>query len=297
MDACGPYLYNSDMERGKNPIETFTLFGEDAELPDVVHCETIETRSVLHDWEIRPHRHARLHQVLVLDQGAGVAELETRRVVLGVGSLLNVPPGCVHSFKFEVNTTGWVVTLASELLDEVLHESEGLASVLARPDLAVASDAHRALVERIFGEYADRRFARAHMLRVLSAELLGEVARSLEGLDNSHMGGRDDPLRVRFERLVDEYYRDHLSVADYAEMLSVTPTHLSRVMRRATGRPASRVIEDRVLREARRQLFFTNLGVSQIAYLLGYEDPAYFSRVFSKATGLSPKAFRAQAGR
>jgi AraC family transcriptional activator of pobA len=50
-----------------------------------------------------------------------------------------------------------------------------------------------------------------------------------------------------------------------------------------------------MIREARRQLIFTNLGISQIAYALGYIDPAYFSRTFSKVTGLSPKAFRAQS--
>ena len=65
-------------------------------------------------------------------------------------------------------------------------------------------------------------------------------------------------------------------------------------MRTATGQPASRSVEARLVREARRQLAYTNLSISQIAYALGFIDPAYFSRVFSRATGLSPREFRSR---
>ena len=53
----------------ENSILNFNLFGEFGDLPDVVHCETIEARSLLHDWEFAPHRHAGLHQVLLVERG------------------------------------------------------------------------------------------------------------------------------------------------------------------------------------------------------------------------------------
>jgi AraC family transcriptional activator of pobA len=52
------------------------------------------------------------------------------------------------------------------------------------------------------------------------------------------------------------------------------------------------LIEARLMREARRQLAYTSLPVSTIAYTLGFGDPAYFSRVFGRVEGLSPRAFR-----
>ena len=61
-----------------------------------------------------------------------------------------------------------------------------------------------------------------------------------------------------------------------------------------TGQPASAVMEERIVREARRNLAYSTLTVAEIAYALGYHDPAYFSRVFSRATGQSPRAFRQQ---
>ena len=56
----------------------------------------------------------------------------------------------------------------------------------------------------------------------------------------------------------------------------------------------SRIVEERLIREARRNLVYTNLPVSQIAYMLGYNDPAYFSRVFANATGMAPREFRSR---
>ena len=58
--------------------------------------------------------------------------------------------------------------------------------------------------------------------------------------------------------------------------------------------PALRLIEARLMREARRNLAYTHLGVATIAYTLGYADPAYFTRAFTRDAGLSPRSFRAQ---
>ena len=106
--------------------------------------------------------------------------------------------------------------------------------------------------------------------------------------------GKTDLLH-RFDALVEARFRQHWPVARYAAALAITPAHLSRLCRAATGRPASAVIEDRIIREARRHLVYTNLPVQSIAYDLGYDDPAYFSRVFTRATGLSPRSFRQQS--
>ena len=60
----------------KPSIQSYNLFGEVRDLPDVVHCETIAARSVLHDWELAAHRHARLHQILLVARGGGRATME-----------------------------------------------------------------------------------------------------------------------------------------------------------------------------------------------------------------------------
>lgn len=288
MDRSHRCLYRSNMDR----IETYNLFGESDDLPDVVHCETIATRSEKHDWEFVPHRHARLHQFLLIAHGGGRGTFDGEHLALTNGLVANVPAGCVHGFSFKPGSEGWVVTVPAEVLDEGLAEAEGLRPLLARPRVVDGTEEIVATIQAIFAAFDGRAFARAHELRARVALLAGLVARAI----SEQMPGRDAPtetgLQRRFETLVDTHYAEHLAISAYAARLGVTPTHLTRVMRSATGRPATAAVQERIIREARRNLAYSNLSISQIAYGLGYEDPAHFSRVFRRATGLSPSEFR-----
>ncbi|WP_240336749.1 helix-turn-helix domain-containing protein [Tropicibacter sp. Alg240-R139] len=278
--------------RDPSQIQGYNLFGETAELPDVIHCERIETRSKLHNWELKPHRHARLHQVLVLQSGGGQANMDGRVHALGADRFVNVPQGIVHGFGFVPGTQGWVLTITVELLDELLPSGEGVRAVLNTPIVQPAIAEMKGTMQNVQQEFAGRAFARAQMLRSLTGLLLGQVARQAQTDVPTGAPHRPGGLVSRFEALIDVEFRNQIRVAEYARILAVSPTHLNRVCKKETGRVASMLVRDRVLREARRQLIFTNLSVSQIAYELGYSDPAHFSRVFSVGVGSSPRAFR-----
>jgi AraC family transcriptional activator of pobA len=273
-------------------VRTYNLFGEAGDLPDVVHCETIAARSVLHEWEFAPHRHARLHKILLIESGGGQATLEGRVHALRPMRVINVPVGDIHGFTFKPGTQGWVLTVAAEMLDEVLTPSEDLRRVLAHATVVRGTPQMRMAMQQIFAEFAGRDFARAHILRALSGALIGLVARELAGRRRVPGGPVKSDLFQRFEALLEQHFPQQWTVSDYAAALSITSTHLSRLTRAATGHAASHLILDRVIREARRNLVYTNLPVSTIAYALGFSDPAYFSRLFSGATGLSPRSFR-----
>ncbi len=291
MDRPAAVLYKSNMSRG-TAIPSYNLFGEAGDLPDVAHCETIEARSRLHDWELAPHRHARLHQVLFLEDGGGRATLDGQDRALAPMTLVNVPLGHVHGFKFIPGTAGLVVTLAAETLDIVLQSAEGLHHVLGAPAVFPAESACVATLEEMARTFASRGFARAQILRSLAGLLLGQIAHRLVETERVTVATATRGLLARFETLLEQHYLDHWTVADYAGALAVSPTHLSRVTRAARGRPVTRVIRERLVLEARRHLAYTHLSVATIAYALGYRDPAYFSRVFSHATGLAPSEFR-----
>lgn len=287
-------LYDSNMPRHDDTVRRYGLYGEFGHLPDVMHCETIPERSVLHDWELAPHRHDRLHQLLLLRTGGGMARLDADELPLPPSTLVNVPIGTVHAFTFEPGTDGLVMTLADETIDELLARDGDVRRALAKAWVAPADASVTEPMAQLADEYAGRSAARALVLRGLLATLLGRAAR---------LGGRDDPAQPdmaqsdilsRFEALLESHYRQHWRVSDYARELAITPTHLSRVLREATGEPASRLIDERLVREARRQLAFTHLSIATIAYTLGFEDPALFTRVFTRVAGRSPRAFRQQ---
>lgn len=294
MDGCSDVLYKSNMA-DQALIPNFNLFGETGDLPDVVHCETIEARSRLHDWVFVPHRHARLHQVLLLKSGGGEASFEGREQRLDPMALVNVPMGCVHGYTFVPGTVGLVVTLAAETLDASLRPGEGLGRVLANVAVIRATPECVATLEHIADIHAGREFGRAQLLRSMAGLLLGYVARALYGSDAARAGPVTPGVLARFQALLELHYPEHWSVGRYARELNVSPTHLSRLARAGTGRPVTKLIRERLIREARRNLVYTNLPVSTIAFTLGFADAAYFSRVFARETGLAPSAFRARA--
>lgn len=280
------------MHAAESRVRDYSLYGEIEHLPDILHCEAIAERSALHDWELAPHRHDRLHQLLLVRVGEGVARLGDDEAPLGPGCLVNVPVGEVHAFRFRPGTDGVVLTLADALLDELLARDAAVRRRLARPGVAAASATVGPLMAQLAAEYRSSAPGRALILRGLAAALLGEAARACGPEDPGQEDAAAWQLLGRFDALLDAHFRDHWRVSDYARALAITPTHLSRIARRATGRPASEHIDARVVREARRQLAFTGLSVSSVAYTLGFADPAHFSRVFSRVAGLSPSAFR-----
>src|SRR5215510_13521158 len=101
MEGFAFVLYYSNMRTAAPApaIRVYNLFGESSHLPDVVHCETIASRSVLHDWKLSVHRHARLHQVLMIKSGGGEASLDGRVHVLRPMQIVNVPVSHVHGFR------------------------------------------------------------------------------------------------------------------------------------------------------------------------------------------------------
>ncbi len=292
MAETGRDLYDSNMLRASDPVRNYSLYGESEHLPDVLHCETIAERSVLHDWELAPHRHDRLHQLLLLRTGGGMTRLDDRELTLPPGALVNVPPHAVHAFTFEPGTQGLVVTLADAMLDELLGRDPEVRRVLSRGWVAEAGAEVDDVMSQLAREYAQLSPGRALVLRGLVATLLGRTARVANSADPVAQNMAKSYLLHRFETLLEAHFREHWRVEDYARVLAVSPTHLSRVTRAATGGPASRLIDARVIREARRQLAFTHLSVTSIAGTLGFVDPAQFTRVFTRVTGHSPRAFR-----
>lgn len=95
-----------------------------------------------------------------------------------------------------------------------------------------------------------------------------------------------------FSRLVEIHFRDKHTVADYADLLGVAPKTLSNKFNRLELAQPNDIIKDRIMLEAKRLLNYSGLSVKEIAYKLGYEDPAYFNRLFTKKTGDTPSNFK-----
>jgi AraC-like DNA-binding protein len=98
----------------------------------------------------------------------------------------------------------------------------------------------------------------------------------------------------KFSKLVEQHYRTHHTVADYADLLFLTPKNLSKKIGLVSKNTPNDIIKERIILESKRLLAHTQMTVKEIAYSLNYEDDAYFIRFFTKNTGLSPISFRKQ---
>ncbi len=115
-------------------------------------------------------------------------------------------------------------------------------------------------------------------------------------LDDHAASGMRGELKLfqRFNMLIESHFHQHWTVPDYANELHITESRLTDICRRFANRPPKRLIFDRQLREAKRLLLFSDNAVNNIAWQLGFKDPAYFARFFNRLVGCSPSAYRAK---
>lgn len=282
------------------PIPAYALYGEDGRAPDGIHAETIAARSARHDWRIAPHRHATLYQALILRSGAAEASIEGFVRPVSAGGLIWVPPLTVHGYAFEKDTVGLVLSVPAVLLAETLSGIGMLRDFLERPQVIGPGDAATsvcAVADGILAEYARPRPGRRQALASGATLVAIAIARAAQAEAPSAAGGQRDAQIVRgFLSAVEIGYAQRRPLALYAAPLGISVSHLSRLCRLVTGHAPIRLINERRLLEAKRELSCTALPVQDVADRLGFDSPAYFSRFFRARTGLSPRAFRHASG-
>lgn len=96
----------------------------------------------------------------------------------------------------------------------------------------------------------------------------------------------------KFNFLVDLHYRTKRKVSDYAELLFKSPKTLSNLFSIYNQKSPQQIILDRLALEAKRLIHFTDKQNQEIAFELGFNDPAHFSRFFKKMTALTPSEYR-----
>ncbi|SEI45515.1 AraC-type DNA-binding protein [Dyadobacter koreensis] len=133
------------------------------------------------------------------------------------------------------------------------------------------------------------------MVRTYLKQLLIRATRSWKRQHlNEAVTGQHSDLEFfrQFTRLVEEHYKSKHTVADYADFLCMQPKTITHKFNRLRLPQPNEVIKNRIILEAKRLLAHTRLTAKEIAYELGFNDPAYFSRLFMTKTGESPSGFR-----
>jgi AraC family transcriptional regulator, transcriptional activator of pobA len=116
-------------------IPTYFLYGEaPRRLPGpLLHIESIEARSVRHHWKIDPHLHRVLHQMIFVLRGRGMVQTDSVRIQFRPPALMLIPAGSVHGFEFEPGTTGYVVSMSHQLLEDLARREPEVGALFTVP--------------------------------------------------------------------------------------------------------------------------------------------------------------------
>jgi AraC family transcriptional activator of pobA len=287
-------------------LPLFHLYGDppDDQAFDFIHVETIASRSSIHDWLIRAHRHRNLFQILVVESGGGEMIFEASIKPFTAPCAIIVAPNVAHGFRFHADVTDGFVMSFSEDVALMLGGRAGeavtqLKAMAAEPIVPIDPVREGGRISRLCGDLHQESFLARDGYRLAMRALLALIAIEV---------GRQSASRARtgtvtlapadgtveaLKRLVEENFRKERQIGFYAGRLAMTPDRLNDHVKRAAGVTAGHLIRQRVLTEAKRELVFTGRPIHEIAYELGFADPSHFARFFRKQTGMTPQDFRA----
>ncbi|MDW5317335.1 helix-turn-helix domain-containing protein [Rhizobium sp. PL01] len=288
-------------------IPTYDLYGEkNGDSPGFwLHCETIPSRSSLHHWEIRLHRHEQFFQILYIAAGSGDAVFGDVVEAIAAPAVITIPPLSRHGFRFSKDIDGYVFTVLTKRLKTMPGDHSQFGAWLGLPRLTALPPDHADsryiadTLHRLAAEAAARRTGPADLWEAYLTSALRLTARlSAAGQGDEDGGTTENDRRLnRLTGLIHQHFRSHKPVSFYATALGISPTHLNRIVKQLTGSSTQTLINGKLIDEAQRELLFTQIPVQEIGFRLGFIDPAYFSRFFLARAGLSPRQWRRRQGR
>lgn len=243
-----------------------------------------------------PHRDD--HYMFILQKsGVAVWEVDFELVKLSGPSVCFIAPGQVHRHininKFE----GWLVFVDSGLIQNQCRDIF-YTHLNARQETPIKGDNTIFKTVTILAGLLNQGSLPLHNALITSVtELLtGLIASGIVKARNmvNLVGSQKHSNVLNFKQLVTQHHRSVKQVKAYAGLLHVTPLYLNEMVKEVTGFTASYWINQEILLEAKRMLYYTSLDIKQIAFELGYDDHAYFSRFFKKNTGMTASEFKSR---
>jgi AraC-like DNA-binding protein len=220
-------------------------------------------------------------------------EYHIRNTALGC-----VFPGQIHHLDIASGkVSGWAMCLDTVFIKDEWKEIFETVPVSGNP--VIVPDAETLHDLQFCFELLDRKIQSAnrlsaqHTVYALATVLAGIIAELYRQHQTGAFNKRLMLITLKFKTLISAHLKTVKSPTQYASMLHISPTYLNEAVKTVTGSPAGYWIQYAVMLEAKRLLFYTDKSIKEIAFELGYDDHTYFTRLFTKLSGMSPTLFRA----
>lgn len=270
---------------------------------DFLHIESLRDTQRIHDWTIRPHRHRDLTQFFFVEQGSGKIQLGEKESTIEAPCIIVIPANEIHAFNLQKDIDGYLITIADSFLRDLalmvrepLIETEWTSTMIVALNQSHYSNTGVSqLINDLIIEFNEKREARsvaiyAHLSLILTSIIRLVRANPVKSQHSSE--SKNLSVLRRFQKMCDDRYKNSKTVSEYCKDLNITERTLRRITQQYLGVPPLKVIHDRVLLEAQRNLIYSSASISSIAESIGFDDPAYFTRFFKRHTSQTPNQFR-----
>lgn len=250
-----------------------------------------------------PHLHD-FYSIFWIESGEAIHATEFVEYSLKADTILFVPPGLKHRMYIDKSVGGTYILFNEEFIQYnrtnhvPLKEYRLFNNSDFKSLITVGPEKHEKLnniTGLIFEELKNTDdYSQDIVLNLLHLFLL----ESRRIFDQQNQAPKEesettpDTTIIKFKQLIEENFAKEKNVSLYAEMLNMNPSCLNELTKRTTGITAGELIRNRVIDETKKLLYSSSMSGKEIAYELGFDDPAYFSRFFKKYTGTTLKEFR-----
>lgn len=242
------------------------------------------------------------HSFIYITEGEAVMMIGSHQYKTRRGELMMVPAGQVFSFGQGDVNKGYLCYFSPDVFTGVYSKHEllkdfGLVSTWGLPyhirPNRQSGEFILQLFERLLFEYSGHGLDRRDILLPYLLVLLSEVHQLCQPAEVSRRPVSGTPaLFSAFREMVYSHCRSKHSVAEYADLLHVTPNHLNKIVKSFSGKSPTVWIDEIILAEAKTLLRQTTLSVGEVASEMGFMDQSYFTRRFRKYEGVTPVDFR-----
>jgi AraC family transcriptional activator of pobA len=250
-----------------------------------------------------PHLHD-FYSIFWIESGEAIHATEFVEYSLKADTILFVPPGLKHRMYIDESVGGTYILFNEDFIrynrkDHVPLKEYRLFNNPEFKSLITVLPEKREKLSNITGLIFDEirnsdDYSQDIVLNLLHFFLL-ESRRIFDQqyqTPKSEPDSTPDTTIIKFKQLIEENFMTEKSVSPYAEMLNINPSCLNELTKRTTGITAGELIRNRVIDESKKLLYSSSISGKEIAFQLGFDDPAYFSRFFRKYTGSTLKEFR-----
>ncbi|WP_312397439.1 helix-turn-helix domain-containing protein [Chryseobacterium sp.] len=236
------------------------------------------------------HRHNFYEIIWFLEtQKDSSLELDFEKYDLIDNQICILAPGQVFNMKLQ-GERGYVFAISKEIFQEICDVEMVLIDGIKPFQLPLkVKNTCESLVALMEKEYHDeyRMNLLTSYLKSFCIVITGEL------LSQENISG--DKQRIQeLIKLIEGHYLVEKETPFYAEKLNISSHHLNDIVRLGRGTTVKKMIAQRLLLEAKRELSFGTCTVKEIAFKLGFNDASYFSRFFKKHIGKSPESFKSE---